>query len=243
MGTLVKYTEGNDTVTLAANHATTTVYAYGGDDTVTSYNQAGMTGDFFDLGDGIDTLIFPNTSFGDVYFKNWSMSGSAINVNSPKIQNGYVSDSWMSVERVQFADKKMAVDFYALQPGDTYATLTGHAAEAVKMLGVTFGAASVHNPLYVGIILGALDDGWTYGAAVEAVIRAAGGTTNEKVVDLLWTNLTGSHPTTEQAKWLVDGLNNHSFTVAELGVTAADLAQNANNIDLVGLAKTGIEFI
>lgn len=63
------------------------------------------------------------------------------------------------------------------------------------------------------------------------------------MVRLLWTNLVRSPPTAEDASPYITMLDNGSITVGDLGVFAADLDLNADNINLVGLHQTGVEYI
>lgn len=139
-------------------------------------------------------------------------------------------DTLTQVERVQFSDTKLALD------------LSGHAGQVAKLLGACFGAPAVANKQYVGIGLSLLDTGTTYEQLAALAVGAAGATTPEAVVTLLWTNLFGSAPTTEQAAPYVAMLGG-SISVGALTVMAADLELNTNQINLVGLAGTGLEYV
>jgi hypothetical protein len=67
-------------------------------------------------------------------------------------------------------------------------------------------------------------------------------TSPEDVVGLLWTNVVGSSPTADQARPYIDMLNN-GMTQGQLAELAAKTSVNLAQIDLVGLAETGILFI
>jgi hypothetical protein len=88
-----------------------------------------------------------------------------------------------------------------------------------------------------------MDDGTTYEELAEFAIAAMGISTSPEIVTLLWSNLVGAPPATQQAQPYVDMLNNAVLTTGELGVLAAETDLNAANIDLTGLSTTGIEFI
>lgn len=139
------------------------------------------------------------------------------------------TDTLTGVERLQFADTKLALD------------LSGRAGQVAKLLGICFGPSVVANKQYVGIGLSYLDSGTTYEQLAALAVQVAGGTTPETVVNLLWTNAFGSAPTAEQAAPYV-ALLGGSMTVGALTVAAAELELNAAHINLAGLASTGLEY-
>ena len=73
-------------------------------------------------------------------------------------------------------------------------------------------------------------------------LNAFGATTNEAVVELLWKNLYGTAPTTQQAEPYVEMLRTQQMTPGALGVLAAVTALNVQRIDLVGLERSGLDF-
>lgn len=238
MGVVKKGTELADTIEMPANTTNDGVFAYGGNDLLIVHGMAGRNADFYEMGTGIDTVRYVDTASTEVWLRMDASGASVVNQSTPIIGGARVSDDVIA-ERIEFTDKKFAIDFYALAtPEDKYLTLCGHATEAAKMLGVTFGADSLHNPAYVGIVLNFLDGGGSVETGMGLLIQAAGASTNAAAVDLLWTNLVGSHPTSAEAQPFVDALNNHSMSVAGLGVAAMNLDLNATNINLIGRALT-----
>jgi len=133
--------------------------------------------------------------------------------------------------RFKFDDTFLALD------------LDGNAGTTAKILGVTFGAESISNAQFVGIGLDLLDGGMDYETLMSFAINAAGATTNEAAVDLLWENLFGVLPTDNEAAPYITLLDNQTYTQGRLGIFAAETELNTINIDLVGLAQTGVEFI
>jgi hypothetical protein len=119
--------------------------------------------------------------------------------------------------------------------------LDGNAGIAAKILGAVFGKASIANKEYVGIGLDLLDSGMSYEALAGLALSAAQATTNDQIVTRLWTNIVGSDPTANDKapfiKMLEDGVSAGALTQM-----AADSSFNTDNINLVGLAQTGIEF-
>lgn len=175
-------------------------------------------------GGGIDVAVF---------------SGNLTDYALTKTNSGYTvraltgtdgTDTISNVERLKFADVGLALD------------IDGNAGKVTKILGAVFGKASVSNKEYVGIGLKLLDDGMTYEALAGLAIGVTGKKSPVDVVDLLWTNVVGSHPSPGQAQPLVDMLNS-GMTTATLVVLASDTALNQINVNLVGLQHTGVEFI
>ena len=82
-----------------------------------------------------------------------------------------------------------------------------------------------------------------YADLMQLALTAAGATTNTAVVNKLWTNLFGAAPTAAQAAPYVAMLDSGSSTPGALGVMAADLSLNTDNIHLVGLQATGIHYV
>jgi hypothetical protein len=86
-----------------------------------------------------------------------------------------------------------------------------------------------------------LDGGMSYTDLAALALDAAGARTPEQIVDLLWFNIVGSHPTFAQMQPFIDSLT-QSESAGELAAMAADLAENATNIDLLGLSHTGLVY-
>jgi hypothetical protein len=87
-----------------------------------------------------------------------------------------------------------------------------------------------------------LDAGWTYDNLAGLALDAAGSKTNDQIVSLLWTNVIGSKPTAADKAPFIALLEN-GMTAEALAHLAANTSVNTTNINLVGLAKTGIEYI
>jgi hypothetical protein len=142
-----------------------------------------------------------------------------------------------SVERVSFSNDKIAFDVAG----------TSNAGEVAKILGAVFGVAAVSNTTYAGIGLSYMDAGMSYENLMNLAITAAlpgARLTHKAVVDLLFTNVVGVAPTVDQAKPYVDLLDNNTFTIAQLGLLAADSSFNTNQIGLTGqLVQTGLHYV
>lgn len=199
----------------------------------------GLGNDLIDGGSGTDTVrvdgLFGsgvNTNYSISKFNDgsWNISfiGPTIAIYPPPATNG--TDKLINVERLRFTDKSFALD------------LDGNAGTTAKILGAVFGKESLNNKNYVGIGLSYLDGGWTYEKLAALALDAAGAKTNDQIVSLLWTNVVGAKPTAEDKQPFIALLEN-GMTAGSLAQYAADTSFNITNINLVGLAQTGIEYI
>jgi hypothetical protein len=184
--------------------------------------QAGT--DLFDGGLGTDTVVYS----GPLVQYTVNKSGSRYIVSEPTGSDG--TDYLTNIERLKFKDKFIAID------------LDGNAGTTAKILGAVFGKESVSNKSYVGIGLNFLDTGWTYDNLAALALDAAGAKTNDQIVSLLWTNVIGTKPTAADKQPFITLLEN-GMTAGALAHLAADTSFNTTNINLVGLAQTGIEYI
>jgi hypothetical protein len=66
---------------------------------------------------------------------------------------------------------------------------------------------------------------------------------HEKVVNLLYTQVVGQAPSAEVRQSFVSLLDSKVHSVGSLGVLAANTDINRSNIDLVGLAQTGLAYL
>ncbi|MFY9127579.1 MAG: hypothetical protein WAO82_02745 [Limnohabitans sp.] len=179
-----------------------------------------------DGGPGTDKVYFGNAQPKSNF--NISIQPSQINVTDPAGQ--YPNTSLVNVERLIFSDTSIALD------------VEGKAGIVAKILGAVFGKDSVGNKKYVGIGLSFLDAGWTYDQLASLALDAALANTNDKIVSLLWKNVIGSQPTTADKALYIAMLEN-GLTAGALAHLAADSSFNTTNINLVGLAQAGIEYI
>ena len=174
-----------------------------------------------DGGAGIDTLFaYKMSSAYQLKIANSELT--AISISEHIISK--------NVERIKFSDKSMAID------------LNGNAGTTAKILGAVFGKASVSNKNYVGIGLHFLDSGWTYDNLAGLALDAVGAKTNDQIVSLLWSNVIGSKPSAADKQPFIALLEN-GMTAGALAHLAAETSFNTTNINLVGLAQTGIEYI
>jgi len=212
--------------TLYGNYQANVITGSGGNDTI----DGGVGIDIAKFSAPLGSLSSSNYSIQKLNDTAWSVSykGPVITIFPPPITDG--TDQLTNIERLQFTDKNVALD------------LNGNAGTTAKILGAVFGKESLSNKNYVGIGLHFLDAGWSYDNLAALALDAAGAKTNDQIVSLLWTNVIGSKPTAADKAPLI-GLLENGMTAGALAHLAADAAFNTTNINLVGLAQTGIEYI
>ncbi|GJL73810.1 MAG: hypothetical protein NMNS01_30090 [Nitrosomonas sp.] len=139
------------------------------------------------------------------------------------------TDKLTSIERIIFIDSALALD------------VDGSAGKVAKLIGAVFGAESLSNEGYVASGLYSLDHGTSYEDLAAESIASTDAKTSEQVISLLWKNVMGSTPATEDIQPYIDKLNSGT-SIGELGILFADDNKNEINIDLVGLQEKGIIF-
>ena len=139
-------------------------------------------------------------------------------------------DSLVSVERLKFLDKAIAID------------LDGNAGITAKVIGAVLGKDFLKIPAYVGIGLSYIDKGMSYSELGALALSAVGATTNDAIVSTLWRNVLGFNPTTADKAPLIKMLDD-GMKPGDLVILAADTSFNTTNIGLVGLVQTGIEYL
>ena len=94
----------------------------------------------------------------------------------------------------------------------------------------------------MGMGLSYVDKGMSYADLGALALTAIGAVGNDAVVSTLWRNVVGFEASAEQKapyiKLLADGMK-----PGNLVVLAADTSFNSSNINLVGLAQTGIDYL
>jgi Ca2+-binding RTX toxin-like protein len=181
--------------------------------------------DVIDGGDGRDTAV---------YAASRAAFGIDKGANGITVASGATGvDTLVNVERVAFSDAKVALD------------LDGNAGTVAKLIGAVFGADAVHNAQYVGIGLSLADSGTSVLALAQLALdtRLGAHASNQAVVDLLYTQVTGSAPSAAVEAHYVALLDNGTFTQASLAQTAAATAENLAHIDFTGLAAHGLDYI
>ena len=144
-------------------------------------------------------------------------------------------DLLYGVERLLFDDGYWAID------------MDGHAGTTVKTLGVTFGADYALDEAFIGIGLELMDNqGVDASALMQLALNAALGSANPgnaAVVDLLYTNLLGMHPSSAEQAHFQGLLDSGVYTQAALGLLAAEHPVNLTNIGWADISETGVGYV
>ena len=182
--------------------------------------------DEIDGGSDLDTVAFAGpreayaVSFNGAWFKVAARPGSMATEGTSELRR---------VERVQFSDGGLALD------------LDGQAGQVARLLGAVFGADAVADQRLAGTGLSLLAQGMSYEALAAAAVSFAGKATHADIVDLLWNNIAGTAiPAAERAYWV--GLLDGGLSVGAFTAMVADTSLNAANIDLTGLASSGLAY-
>jgi len=223
-------TSGADLLT--GNEGNDTLLGLAGNDTLVG----GNGDDRLEGGAGIDTAVYsyPASSYSmklSAQPATITYSGPITQIFPPPPTEG--TDTLVGVERLKFSDKSLALD------------IEGNAGTTAKILGAVFGKTAVANKAYAGIGLHYLDNlGYSYEQLIGLAINAALGPTptHGQVVDLLYKNVVGVLPDAATKAMFVSMLDRKEQTIGSLGVLAAETDLNKANVDLVGLAKTGLEY-
>jgi hypothetical protein len=181
-----------------------------------------VTNNFYG-GAGLNNIVYPkaSTEYAITY-----KSATVLNVLPSKATT---ADYLQNVQRLNFTDKSIAYD------------TTANAGTVAKVLGAVFGKTAVTNKTFVGIGLSYVDKGMSYSDLATLALNAAGSTTPDQIVTTLWTNVIGSAPSaTDKAPYIQ--MLASGTKVGDLAVLAADTSFNTTNINLTGLAQTGIEY-
>lgn len=140
------------------------------------------------------------------------------------------TDTLAGIERLRFLDTNIAYD------------LNGNAGTVARIIGAIFGKESLDRKDYVGIGLKFLDSGMSYAELMDLALSVKLGTgySDADEVNLLYANLIGSKPSGSDLNYWTSTISSGQFTQNSLAIMAADHEINTTNIDLVGLAQTGI---
>lgn len=202
------------------------VNGYGGNDIF--YGNAGSTGhDGFYGGAGSDTAVFRGNradySIASIYEWMNGYSGPGFVVTDHAASRDGTTEL-LSVERLQFADAKVALD--------------NNGVQAMEFIGIV--APSLLSNLHVrGAILNLFDGGKSMEQLCQLALDAGllPTSSNTDLANTVFHNVLGGTASTQMTNALVNYIETHGqanflATIAEMHV----------NVDVVGLAQTGVEY-
>jgi serralysin len=193
--------------------------------------------DFITGTSGINTVIYN----GDL--AQYSISNVASQIQVQDLVGGRDgTDTLVNIQRLRFEDRSVALDVYA----SFASNVAGNAGTVAKILGALFGAGSIQaHPDYVGTGLEFLDSGMSYAKLMQFALdtELGAGFSNEQEIQLLYANLLGHAPSAANLAYWAGAIASGQYTQVTLAQMAADTLENAANINLVGLAQTGIQYL
>ena len=174
--------------------------------------------------DGLDQVVYGDNYEGVTVTKTssgWEISSEA------------GTDTLEGVERLEFSDKKLALD------------IDGNAGAVAKLLGAFLGAEGVQITEYVTIGLEALDSGTSFEGLLQLALDTVFGsdTSGTELVSTFYQNLTGQTAPQDIIDTYATLIDSGSLTPLELATQVAEHPLNSENIDLIGLATTGLEYV
>ena len=177
----------------------------------------GRGSDLLDGGAGIDMAVFSGNLADYVVIRNES---------SLSIKVGNETDSVSNVERLRFADTKVALD------------LDGNAGLTMEFIG-TLAPNLLSDATVRGVVLGLFDAGETMQSLCQRAIDLhLVPTANMDLATAIYQNVLSTAPTEEMTQTLIDYIASHGQ--ADFLATVAGLHLN---VDLVGLQQSGIEYL
>ena len=183
--------------------------------------QGGSGNDSFDGGSGTDTAVFGGHQANSTLTKTasgWTVSSSS---------DG--TDTLISIERLQFSDKIIALDLDA----------TGNAGQAMEFIGAV-APDLLNNTSVRGTIISMFDQGHSMASLSQLALdlQLLPNSSNAALANAVFHNVVGGTATQDMTNTLVayiesNGQANFLAAVAGLGL----------NVDLVGLQQTGVEYL
>jgi len=232
IGLLADGSPARDNVSIALGDIIENAIGTALDDTITGNGFAnlitGGTGnDTLDGDAGIDAAVFSGTK--SAYTIAAAGAGWTV-TDATSTRDG--TDTLANIERLAFSDTHLALD------------LNGNAGTAAKILGAVFGKDAVSNKQFAGIGLKFLDGGMSYLDLMQLALNAklGAGFSDSAEITLLYQNLASVTPSVDDIATWSAAIASNQYTQASLAVMAADHALNTANIQLAGLATSGLEY-
>jgi len=193
----------------------------------------GAGNDTLDGGAGVDTAVFASVRAEVVLIK----TALGVTISDTRCPD---TDQLVSVERLHFADQKLALD---LLPSE-------HAGQALAVIGL-LAPDLIRAPQAIGTVLALFDQGQSLREVcqlaldVGLVASMAGSDSDAALAAMAYHHVMGSTADAATVADLVgymDGRYAH-YSQAEFMAVAAALEVNQAHIDLVGLQHTGVVFV
>ncbi len=148
-------------------------------------------------------------------------------------------DTVANIERLEFDDKKVALDMGANQAG----------GQTALMIAACIGTAGLSDKVMTGLVLSYFDAGNDLNTAADFLVSSgitaqlAGGADNTDFIAWLAGNFQDAAPSSELQAACLSMLEQGVFTQASFLSTLAATDFNQQHVNLVGLQQTGMEYI
>lgn len=192
--------------------------------------RGGGGNDTIDGGAGTDAAIFQGARSG------YTISKSGMGMSVSSAAEG--TDTLTNIERLHFSDVRLAFD------------MDGAAGATALLIGALAGSAAVQNKGVVNLVLQVADDqrldlaGLSALAVSSGLVKdLAGGDDNASLAKLLWRNITGIEATQDKVDLLTGFISSGAYTQTTLLTAAAEFSLNKENVNLIGLAETGLSYL
>ncbi|MBH9576959.1 DUF4214 domain-containing protein [Inhella proteolytica] len=194
--------------------------------------EGGPGADVIDGGNGIDRALY-----------SYSLAQHRVQISAQQVVvegSGAESqgDLLQQVERLVFSQgPALALD------------LEGHAGQVARLIGALFGKATLTDASLVGLGLRYLDGGMAFGELVAAAVASdlfaerAGSHGHADFVRTVYQNVVGQAPSEATLAEFVGQLDRGETSQAVLARMACELPMTAQQIDLVGLAGSGLPYL
>ncbi len=122
--------------------------------------------------------------------------------------------------------------------------IDGNAGTTAKVLGAFLGASGVDRSDLVSIGLELLDGGMTYEQLLQAALDTTFGSSpsGETLVNHFYNALTGEETPSSILNEYAPLINNGSLSAVSLAMQVAEYDLNLQNINLLGLAESGLQY-
>ena len=196
----------------------------------TFYDTNANTTAHIDGGLGINTSIYGHNA--GTYTVTHNSDGSTT------VAGNGLTDTLVNIGRLQFADKKVAMDLNTTQS----------AGEAALLVGAVVGKAGLTDQATMGQLITFFDTGATLHDAANVLVNAgvldriAGGSSVNSYVNMIYKAVVGQTATPDVTAALAGYINSGTYSKADFLSVVADLPLNQANVGLVGMATTGIAY-
>lgn len=150
------------------------------------------------------------------------------------------TDTLSNIERLSFADKRVALDL----------TPEGNAGKAIEFIGM-LAYSLITSPSVIANVLSVFDQGKSMFETCQLALNIglirdlAGSSSNLDLANLVYRNVIGSEASAADANSLSAYIQGSGglMTQADFLATVAQLELNQSHVNLVGLQSTGVEYL